>query len=354
MENGFKQPVDMGWLMIQQMRGSITTLTWNSVPEMRAFYVLLKVSLNNEQSRHQRELVTASEPTETYHRNQRSACIIQQAFLWSRRKAVSYPATDLIDAVVWPGRITRTGKSVSGFIYDARYQHIVERLTISNNKDGYHQFRMPDWLIDQVGSPYSKNNKCWIHKLVFRLQWDRWPECRVDHTYGKQDNRAGSVRLITAGGNARNRQKPKADGLPWGVCWVDHVGKYHAQSTDRSGARKNLGYYKDIEAAAAACDLYNAELIKEDVRLSDLMTRGIIDPPKSTLPKNIRQRGRNKFAVIINIGKRQVYLGQFNSIALASAAHEAARIVRDAGGTVEEMKQAALKATALSSTNGGA
>ncbi len=266
---------------------------------------------------------------------------------------MSYPATDFIDAAVWPGRITRTGKRVSGFIYDARYQHIIERLGISNNKDGYHQFRLPDWLMDEVGSPYSKTNRCWVHKLIFRLQWDRWPECRIDHVYGKQDNRAGSIRLITAAGNARNRQKQKADGLPWGVSWREHIGKYHAQSTDASGVRINLGYYKDIEAATAAVDLFNAELIAEDERLSDLMTRGVIEPPKSTLPKNIRQRGRNKFAVIINIGKKQIYLGQFPSLSIASAAREAARVARDAGGTVEQMKQAARDATAPSSSNGG-
>lgn len=256
-------------------------------------------------------------------------------------------ATDFIDAAVWPGRITRNGNRVSGFIYDLRYQHIIERLAITNTRNGYHQFCLPVWLRNKIGRPDNNYTTLQVHILIFRLQWGRWPECQVDHIYGLHDNRAGNIRLITRSGNNRNKQKPKADGLPWGVSWDASRNKYRAQVTDANGALKYLGRYTDIEAAAAAVDLFNEELIAEDNRLSDLMTQGLVEPERRTLSRGV-SLCRNGFAARINAGGR-IYLGTFPTPALASMAHESARVIRATGGTVDQMKQAARDATATSS-----
>ena len=258
------------------------------------------------------------------------------------------PAIDLIDAAVWPGRINRNGTRAIGFIYDARYQHIIERLTINGVGAKYHSCSLPEWLRKEVGFPSGrKGRSVGLHQLVFRLQWNRWPECAIDHIYGTQDNRACSLRLITSSGNRRNRQTKKTNGLPWGVVFDKKQRKYKAKSVDATGKQIHLGSFTDIQAAAAAVDLFNAELIAEDERLSDLMTRGIIKPPKRTLPRGVHRAGE-VFAATIKSGKT-IGLGHFPTASLASIAHEAARVIRAAGGTPEEMKKAARDATETSS-----
>lgn len=90
------------------------------------------------------------------------------------------------------------------------------------------------------------------HRIVFVLMHGYLPE-RIDHIDGNpMNNRPDNLRAASHAENMRNarRQHNNKSGVK-GVYWNKKAGKWQAQCT-ANGRKFGIGYFADLEAAAAA------------------------------------------------------------------------------------------------------
>ena len=91
------------------------------------------------------------------------------------------------------------------------------------------------------------------HRVIWALAHGQWPLHQIDHINGIcYDNRLCNLRNVTGSVNARNAKKKcnNTSGI-CGVSWHKGNQKWVAQIEQR-GKRVSLGYFDNIEDAAAA------------------------------------------------------------------------------------------------------
>jgi len=91
------------------------------------------------------------------------------------------------------------------------------------------------------------------HRIVFAIVHGRWPVKQIDHINGiTSDNRPENLREATVQENSHNT-KAHSDGTSGikGVCWSKAAGKWKVRIMI-SGKNRFLGYFDDLELAAAA------------------------------------------------------------------------------------------------------
>lgn len=93
----------------------------------------------------------------------------------------------------------------------------------------------------------------YLHRIAVFLVTGVWPMSEVDHVdQDKANNRYGNLRAVDHSGNMRNLPMPRTNTSGYvGVTWAKRRSKWFAQI--KIGERNiGLGYFDDIEAAAAA------------------------------------------------------------------------------------------------------
>lgn len=99
-----------------------------------------------------------------------------------------------------------------------------------------------------------------VHQLIYFMHSGVEPLQIVDHINGdKLDNRFENLRLATETDNSRNRgmSSRNTSGIT-GIHWNKPTGKWRAMATDNTGKFKHLGYFDDIEEAAAVVSAHYA------------------------------------------------------------------------------------------------
>lgn len=91
------------------------------------------------------------------------------------------------------------------------------------------------------------------HRVVYALQFGRWPDGHIDHINGKRDdNRPENLRVVTVAENARNRAVSTANRSgKTGVYWHSSDRRWCA-SIGIDGRRIHLGSFETFEDARAA------------------------------------------------------------------------------------------------------
>lgn len=91
------------------------------------------------------------------------------------------------------------------------------------------------------------------HRLAWFLYYGEWPTDQIDHINGnKDDNRISNLRLASDFQNMWNRGKPQNNTSGFkGVSWHKQRQKWIAL-IGVNGVLKYLGYFEDLEKAAAA------------------------------------------------------------------------------------------------------
>lgn len=115
-------------------------------------------------------------------------------------------------------------------------------------RDGYKEIRF--------------DGKLWLaHRIAWALHFGEFPTERLDHRNGnRSDNRIANLRLATNAENSRNKGKysNNASGHK-GVSWSKQSGKWMAHIMT-NGSRKHIGYFTDLNEAAAAYQASALEL----------------------------------------------------------------------------------------------
>lgn len=94
------------------------------------------------------------------------------------------------------------------------------------------------------------------HRVIYTMHYGAIPaDLQIDHTDGNRSNNCiTNLRLATASQNSVN-QKIRSDNKSGykGVCWHKQKQKWQVQIALGPGLRnKHLGFFKDLEEAAAA------------------------------------------------------------------------------------------------------
>lgn len=97
------------------------------------------------------------------------------------------------------------------------------------------------------------SSRYYAHRLAWLYVHGEMPILQIDHVNGdRSDNRIANLRLSTSGQNAQNKcSRPGSTSKYLGVYLHSGSGKWNAQIRV-SGKKKNLGYFKSEEEAAAA------------------------------------------------------------------------------------------------------
>ncbi|MGO4619051.1 HNH endonuclease signature motif containing protein [Ensifer sp. 2YAB10] len=91
------------------------------------------------------------------------------------------------------------------------------------------------------------------HLIAWVLYHGSMPGGDVDHISGERsDNRADNMRAVNRSQNMRNAARPKRNTSGFvGVSWHKRTKKWNAAIRDRNGRRRSLGYFDDVNEAAA-------------------------------------------------------------------------------------------------------
>lgn len=93
-----------------------------------------------------------------------------------------------------------------------------------------------------------------VHRIIWEMHNGEIPNGYfIDHiNHNRIDNRIENLRLVTSGGNAKNRSRPNTNtsGVT-GVHWNKRLNKWHVQ-INHEGKRKHIGLFDSIEKAAEA------------------------------------------------------------------------------------------------------
>lgn len=108
------------------------------------------------------------------------------------------------------------------------------------------------------------------HRVVFAMVHGRWPDDQIDHIDGNRSNNVPSnLREATRHQNKRNAGAHRNGSSRFcGVSWSAERAKWVAQCMDTTGTQRNLGRYRDEDAAARAYDAAAAEWHGELARLN--------------------------------------------------------------------------------------
>ena len=97
--------------------------------------------------------------------------------------------------------------------------------------------------------------KCYkLHRISWLLYNLEWPNGYIDHINGnRSDNRIINLRVVDPLGNCRNagRRKDSSSGRT-GVSWNKRAKKWQARIQNGDGTRTHLGYFENLDDAAAA------------------------------------------------------------------------------------------------------
>jgi hypothetical protein len=94
----------------------------------------------------------------------------------------------------------------------------------------------------------------YAHRMIF-LFHHGWLPAEIDHIdRNPSNNRIENLRSVTRAENQRNTglRKDNTSGVK-GVCWYEPTKRWTAQIRI-NGVRKRLGYFKNLEEAAAVMD----------------------------------------------------------------------------------------------------
>lgn len=97
------------------------------------------------------------------------------------------------------------------------------------------------------------NLRIYVHRVAWAMHTGEWPEVQIDHIDGNpSNNQIDNLRLASNAENQQNRGKYRTNnsGVK-GVAWYRAGQKWHAQIQSH-GKKYHLGYFDDIEEAAAA------------------------------------------------------------------------------------------------------
>ena len=246
---------------------------------------------------------------------------------------------DLEGAAVWPGRVSRTGTVVPGFIVPEKWMFIFDRVKWSRSRK-YHQGTLPPELIDWLGTPNPHTtapSQCQAHQLTYRLANGEWPRGTIDHVANSSTyvNMPSNLRLATGRRQATN-VRPRSDGRERGVWWHKRGKKWEVRVTSPDGIKRSYGYFASLDDANAVAAKVHAENAAIDDAECERLKNG--DSYTRNLPRGVLRSGnrdRNPFmarAAKQVEGKRvNIYLGSFPAIELAAAAAAAARTLKGNG-----------------------
>lgn len=110
--------------------------------------------------------------------------------------------------------------------------------------------------IDGKGYRHGSLDKSYVrlHRVLWALAYGDWPGEEVDHIDGNRlNNRIDNLRLASASENHRNQKRStnNTSGVT-GVSWYKPYGKWRTTISVGGGRSKHLGYFDNIEDAAAA------------------------------------------------------------------------------------------------------
>ena len=123
---------------------------------------------------------------------------------------------------------------------------------------GNEAFACDDGSGYNVGQIFNKQYKA--HRTIWAMHYGTWPDREIDHiNQDRSDNRISNLRIVTSQENNRNRSMtPNNTSGHVGVYWDKNREKWAAQIMV-SGKNKFIGYFTDIEDAAAARTDANAK-----------------------------------------------------------------------------------------------
>ncbi len=93
----------------------------------------------------------------------------------------------------------------------------------------------------------------WAHRVAWAIHYGEWPSHVIDHINGNpSDNRIINLRVVTQAENRKNSRSYRTNksGVT-GVSWFARDGVWKA-SIQVNNKTLHIGYFKDIESAAAA------------------------------------------------------------------------------------------------------
>lgn len=105
----------------------------------------------------------------------------------------------------------------------------------------------------------GRSRQVYVHRLIFFIANGRPPRGEIDHINGNpSDNRIDNLREVTREINGRNQKRPSTNTSGYiGVCWHKQHQKWFARGAV-SGKAVHLGYFSDIEKAAAVAQEWRA------------------------------------------------------------------------------------------------